>query len=192
MMDEQQQDTEFTLGAGKLLGLFFMLVILCGVFFSLGYTLGKGSQKYDGSLVPGDKASAATSAGADAKSNGAVRPLTKDDKPETDMSFYKAVEQKDADTKLQKPDPGDAKQDAPELKASPGGAFVVQVAAVSKKEDAEALQQALMKKQYPVVVTPGGSDKLFHVQIGPFADMKDAETMKGRLAADGYNAIVKR
>jgi cell division septation protein DedD len=191
MMDEQQ-DTEFTLGAGKLLGLFFMLVILCGVFFSLGYTLGKGSQKYEGSLVPGDKGSAA-SASTDTKSNGAVRPLTKDDKPETDMSFYKAVEQKDADTKLEKPATADAtKQDAPELKASPGGAFVVQVAAVSKKEDAEALQQALMKKQYPVVVTPGGLDKLFHVQIGPFADMKDAETMKGRLAADGYNAIVKR
>ncbi|MGE5113077.1 MAG: SPOR domain-containing protein [Acidobacteriaceae bacterium] len=191
MMDEQQQDTEFTLGTGKLLGLFFMLVILCGVFFSLGYSLGKGSQKYEGSLVPGEKGSASTS--TDAKSTGSVRPLTKDDKPETDMSFYKAVEQKDADTKLEKPAAGDdSKQDAPELKASPGGAFVVQVAAVSKKEDAEALQQALMKKQYPVVVTPGGSDKLFHVQIGPFADMKDAETMKGRLAADGYNAIVKR
>lgn len=192
MMDEQQQDTEFTLGTGKLLGLFFMLVILCGVFFSLGYTLGKGSQKYEGSLIPGDKGSAA-SASTDTKSNGSVRPLTKDDKPETDMSFYKAVEQKDADTKLEKPAAADEmKQDAPELKASPGGAFVVQVAAVSKKEDAEALQQALMKKQYPVVVTPGGTDKLFHVQIGPFADMKDAETMKGRLAADGYNAIVKR
>ncbi|HEU5404394.1 MAG TPA: SPOR domain-containing protein [Terriglobales bacterium] len=194
MLDEQQQDTEFTLGAGKLLGLFFLLVILCGVFFALGYTVGRGSQKTEGSLIGGDKASAATQAPASA-SNGSVRPLTSEDKPQTDMSFYKAVEQKDADSKLEKAQPAstdDSKQNAPELQASPGGAYVVQVAAVTKKEDAEALQQALIKKQYPVVITPGGSDKLFHVQIGPFAELKDAETMKGRLANDGYNAIVKR
>jgi cell division septation protein DedD len=109
------------------------------------------------------------------------------------MTFYKAVEQKDPNAKLEKAEPeSDSNQSQPELKATPGGAFVVQVAAVSKKEDAEALQQALQRKQYPVVVTPGAGDKLFHVQIGPFAELKDAETMKGRLASDGYNAIVKK
>jgi DedD protein len=191
MLDEQQQDTEFTLGAGKLLGLFFLLVILCGVFFGLGYTVGRGSQKTEGSLVGAEKTSATQTPASAA--NGSVRPLNSEDKPQTDMSFYKAVEQKDADTKLQKPDStADTKQNAPELQASAGGSYVVQVAAVSKKEDAEALQQALIKKQYPVVVTPGGSDKLFHVQIGPFAELKDAESMKGRLAGDGYNAIVKK
>lgn len=195
MLDEQQQDTEFTLGAGKLLGLFFLLVILCGVFFGLGYTVGHSSQKTEGSLIAAEKASPASPAPV-AAANGSVRPLTSADKPQTDMSFYKAVEQKDADSKLETPPAAaptdDSKQSAPELQASPGGAYVVQVAAVTKKEDAEALQQALIKKQYPVVVTPGGGDKLFHVQIGPFAELKDAETMKGRLANDGYNAIVKK
>ena len=33
---------------------------------------------------------------------------------------------------------------------------------------------------------------LFHVQIGPFASKKDADTMRTRLQGDGYNnAIVK-
>ena len=191
MLDEQQQDTEFTLGAGKLLGLFFLLVILCGVFFGLGYTVGRGSQKTEGSLVGAEKGTATQTPASAA--NGSVRPLNNEDKPQTDMSFYKAVEQKDADTNLQKPDPkADSQQNVPELQASAGGSYVVQVAAVSKKEDAEALQQALIKKQYPVVVTPGGNDKLFHVQIGPFAELRDAESMKGRLANDGYNAIVKK
>ena len=36
-------DTEITLGAGKLLGLFFLLAAICGVFFSIGYSLGKSS-----------------------------------------------------------------------------------------------------------------------------------------------------
>ena len=35
------QDTEITLGTAKLLGLFFGLVIVCAVFFALGYTLGR-------------------------------------------------------------------------------------------------------------------------------------------------------
>src|ERR1700756_4221498 len=37
------EDTEITLGAGKLLGLFFLLAAICGVFFAIGYSLGKSS-----------------------------------------------------------------------------------------------------------------------------------------------------
>ncbi len=36
-------DTEITLGMGKLLGLFFLLAAICGVFFSIGYSLGKST-----------------------------------------------------------------------------------------------------------------------------------------------------
>ena len=36
------------------------------------------------------------------------------------------------------------------------------------------------------------TDKLFHVQVGPFSDIKDAESMRTRLTGDGYNPIVKR
>jgi cell division septation protein DedD len=69
----------------------------------------------------------------------------------------------------------------------------VQVAAVTKEEDAQALVAALRKKNYPVFVSPNASaDSLYHVQVGPFAEMKDAEAMKSKLAGDGYNAIVKR
>ena len=38
------QDTEITLGTAKLLGLFFGLVVICAVFFALGYTLGRKSE----------------------------------------------------------------------------------------------------------------------------------------------------
>ena len=36
------------------------------------------------------------------------------------------------------------------------------------------------------------TDKLFHVQVGPFGDIKDAEAMKSKLLGDGYNPILKR
>src|SRR5436305_1296327 len=60
-------------------------------------------------------------------------------------------------------------------------------------EDAEILVAALRKKQYPVLMVsnvPG--DSLFHVQVGPFTDPKEAESMRTRLANDGYNAILKK
>jgi len=59
-------------------------------------------------------------------------------------------------------------------------------------EDADALVKALRKKHYPVFVPSDAPDKLFHVQVGPFTDPKEAEAMKARLEADGYKPIVKK
>jgi cell division septation protein DedD len=74
-----------------------------------------------------------------------------------------------------------------------GGTIAVQVAAVTKEEDADALVSALRGKNYPVfVVSNVPGDKLFHVQVGPFAELKDAETVRARLSSDGYNPIIKK
>ena len=35
----KNEDTEITLGTGKMLGLFFGLVILCAVFFGMGFSM---------------------------------------------------------------------------------------------------------------------------------------------------------
>src|SRR5579884_519285 len=43
MSEKEVKDTEFTLTTGKILLLFFGLVVLCGIFFGLGYSLGKNS-----------------------------------------------------------------------------------------------------------------------------------------------------
>jgi cell division septation protein DedD len=71
------------------------------------------------------------------------------------------------------------------------GSAVVQVAAVSHQEDADVLMNALKKHGYNVAIRQEPQDKLLHVQVGPFANKKDAEAMRQRLLADGYNAIVK-
>jgi len=70
--------------------------------------------------------------------------------------------------------------------------YYVQVAAVSKQEDAEALVDALKKKQYAAFAGNAPTDKLFHIQVGPFPDIKDAETIRAKLVSDGYNPILKK
>lgn len=71
------------------------------------------------------------------------------------------------------------------------GTFVVQIAAVSHQEDAGLLVGALQRKGYTVAARSEPQDKLIHIQVGPFSTRKDADAMRQRLLADGYNAIVK-
>src|SRR6185369_16178784 len=105
-MSDQQQDTELTLGVGKLLGLFFLLVVLCAVFFSLGYSLGKGSQKTEGSLIGNnDKTLPAT----ETKSSGPLKQI--------DADNNKATEAKDT-SEPKKESEEQAKAPEPELHTS--------------------------------------------------------------------------
>jgi cell division septation protein DedD len=84
------------------------------------------------------------------------------------------------------------KAPSPEMTHSNSG-YVVQVAAVSKQEDAQALADVLRKKNYAVLIsTNPPNDKLYHVQVGPFPDIAEAETMRTRLLGEGYNPILKK
>ena len=74
---------------------------------------------------------------------------------------------------------------------APAGSYMVQVAAVSHKEDAELLLGALRARGYTVSARPSAADNFIHVQVGPFSDKKEAETMRQRLLSDGYNAMLK-
>ena len=42
---DETEEREITLGVGKLVGLFFLLVILCAVCFAVGYGFGRNSAK---------------------------------------------------------------------------------------------------------------------------------------------------
>jgi DedD protein len=202
------QDQEITLGTGRLLALFFGLVIICALFFSLGFSLGRKS-------VPEPVAAAMTTAPA-IPTNGGVKPspTRANDAPKPDcatpgacaeaapksssdeLTFYKAVEQNEPKAKLEPaadpPVTGKIAEATPEMPGRLGSGYIVQVAAVTKQDDADALVNALRKKSYPVISTSSLNDKLYHVQVGPFADLKEAETTRAKLISDGYNPILKK
>lgn len=196
------QDTEITLGTGKMLALFFGLVMLCAVFFGFGFSLGKNSTR------PSLMADASVSTPAPGIRPAASKSSTPANSQGDGLTFYKAVEQKDPAPALnESPSKSaqaaeapadDAKQSRaaapdPMLTATAANGYFVQVAAVSKQDDAQALVEALKKKQYSAFsANNGGADKLYHVQIGPFNDIKDAELTRGKLISDGYNPILKK
>jgi DedD protein len=191
MATTTSQDTEITLGTGKMLGLFFGLVALCAVFFGMGFSLGRSSVRIASPDLP-----AATPA-----TNPSLRPSavkTTSATPPADMTFYKAVESKDGNSPTAKDTAETAAATAPVAAAADPAAppslnsYFLQVAAVTKAEDAEALVDALKKKQYPAFSTNAPTDKLIHVQVGPYPDIKDAELARGKLVGDGYNPILKK
>jgi cell division septation protein DedD len=69
-------------------------------------------------------------------------------------------------------------------------ALVVQIAALSREDDAEVLASALRKRGYIAAVRTDEDDSLFHVQVGPY-QRSVAMATRQRLIANGYNAIVK-
>jgi DedD protein len=193
------EDTEITLGTGKLLVLFFGLVGICALFFALGYSLGRKSGPTFMAASAAAPQSGPQTAASTGKSGAAAPPMT----------FYKSVEQKTAspeltpaaDAKTEPAAPSGATNAAQTAASTspdstttlPTAGYFVQVAAVTKQEDADALVDALKKKDYPAfVAAQPTADKFFRVQVGPFSDMKDAEAMRTRLIGDGYSPIVKK
>jgi DedD protein len=212
------EDTEITLGTGKLLVLFFVLVAICAGSFSLGYKLGSKSEPAVSAAVsltttPGvmKPASSATPAPVTAPKTVEQKSATSDPsapaadtKPVTpgDSSnpanagavAHSAANASAANSSAANPSGTASATNAPDPATTlPASAYFVQVAAVSKQDDADALVDALKKKNYPAFVAANAAtDKLFRIQVGPFPDIQDAEAMRTRLIGDGYNPIVKK
>ena len=60
-----------------------------------------------------------------------------------------------------------------------GKGFVVQVAAVRTRPDADAMARRLTAKGYPAFVTTSGAN--FRVRVGKYDDRRQAESIAGRL-----------
>jgi len=204
-------DREISLGTSTILAIFFALALLCAIFFAFGYSLGRRSAT---SAPAATEATSSLTSNAPKPSPGspsaASKPETADatapDEPDTERAPSAAIAKTVALTPVAsttepsaKPSakaaalttrPSPAPAIAPPAPATAGSALV-QVAAVSHPEDADVLLSALKKRGYSVSIRHEPQDKLLHVQIGPFASKKDAEAMRQKLLADGYNAIVK-
>jgi DedD protein len=202
-MPPATQDTEITIGTGRMLAIFFGFVLVCALFFAIGFSLGRrNTMAGAGISLSGAPTGSPATIVRPSAAKGDVSPPT----PQSgDFSFYKSVGEKNADAALTPP-PQDSKTPAATAtaetpKSATEGAtatpsasgYYVQVAAVKRQEDAEALVEALKKKQYPAFAANNASaDKFYHVQVGPYSELKEAEAMRARLIGDGYNPIVKK
>ena len=92
-MSNAQQDTEITLGTGRMLALFFGLVLVCAVFFAVGFSLGRkvGTAGAGSPLAQQAQTPATVVRPTAGKNNSLPAPSSEQ------FGFYKAVGQKNAD-----------------------------------------------------------------------------------------------
>ena len=202
-----QSQTDWVLESRQLLLVFFAIVALCGVFFSLGYIVGRNTlsattsaaQTSVAASAPGVKPSPMPPATylnrppreTEASSDPAIPPGT-------DLSFYQSAEEP-AEPATAVPEPSQTPATAPalpppevQIAPAPRPGMVVQVSALTRREDAESLVQLLKEKNLPVMVTSGAGDSLFHVVVGPFQDETEAQRVRALLEQDGFRPFIKR
>lgn len=203
--------TELTLGIGTVLGFGAGLFLLCVVCFAGGYAVGhRTASNQDAAIVvsdptspaaatksgpkPGPTRQAANASDSDTRSTTAT-PATLDsgsDAAASTLSASAAGINPQVRPALQS---STNAQSEPPLHVQPATSqvqgWMVQIAAVSRTEDADVLVGALKKHGYAVTAGRELGDNLIHVQTGPFSSRNDANSMRQKLLNDGYNAIVQ-
>jgi DedD protein len=184
-----RDDAELTLGPAVMVGIAIGLLSLCGLCIWLGYWLGSRGVHSAPVVVQPVAAPAAASPAANSTPKPAAAPKKTSQRQAAEASAS-------GDTQDRNSFGANSSSPAvkPALRAGETAselALMVQIAAVSQQEDADVLEAALRRRGYAVVVRRDPADSKFHVQVGPFTNRSDADTMRRKLVNDGYNASVE-
>ena len=216
MFEERDGEKEILLGNKQLLGIFFVLAILFGVFFTAGYMVGRAKGA-------GEKQSAQSTSAVEAKST-AVEPAgvnggeTHAVNPEGAEQAAVQESQKAVDparessgknsglvsgreplgsrSTLKKPKPETAEltrsqeeqEPAASLALPPGHNTYLQVAAMGRTE-AEAVARVLNKKGFHTHVAPKPGSAYYRVLVGPMQDAGDLNTTRDALKKKGFREV---
>src|SRR5215469_6851871 len=211
---------ERVLEGRHVIGLFLAVILLSGLFFTLGYVMG---------LHQSEAQASADDSPAKPELRSAQKPETVSKHPQkttpggsstdagtpnsSEWEFYHAGE-KNKNEDLLKPGPtvpaakpkrDSVKAPAPRsanpggLKASkdssvpaaPANGYSLQVAAMNREADALDLAKVLQKKKFPAYVLSPHGDKYYRVQVGPYADLQATDAARKGLEAAGFKAFVK-
>ncbi len=69
--------------------------------------------------------------------------------------------------------------------------FVLQVGAMAHEENADALAEALRRRNLQAFVFKRGTDRFYIVAVGPFSDADSTVTVKKELEKQGFQAILR-
>jgi cell division septation protein DedD len=210
---------ERVLEGRHVIGLFMAVILLSGLFFTLGYVMGRNQDEAQARGVDLREkpelptfSKPETAAKRANKSVPAETPTDTGAPPSSEWEFYHAGENKQSEDRLKpaapapaparKSEPAVVKTAAPARTASgssknsnaplvSGGGYTLQVAAMTKEADALDLARQLQKKRFPAFVVSPRADKYYRVEVGPYADQKAADAARKGLEGAGFKAFAK-
>ncbi|HUL32785.1 MAG TPA: SPOR domain-containing protein [Candidatus Eisenbacteria bacterium] len=216
---------ERVLESKHVIGLFLLMLVFSGVFFSLGYVMGRN--QYDGQVGAASNGIAGRidpglSARPEAVPKKSAAPPTESEfnDPATSTStngtpwkFEESSKPMNSEPHLMPVPKANVAPPASHTVAAksavpasslprtagnrsgsaapliPNGAYLLQVAALAKQDDALALAGSLQKRHFSAFVQTPLKDKFYRVQVGPFRDQKSAEGAKKGLESAGFKAF---
>jgi cell division septation protein DedD len=189
-MTQTGEDKELVLGNKQLISLFFVVVALCGVFFAMGYMIGRNSGRT--TLAADGSGSAAGTLAASPGNSQRQQPEppretaastpdpatpTISDKPDATSFDTKPARDTAA------PQPYDSKAvSTPEV-----GASYLQVTALPRA-DADGVVKTLRDQSFPTILATSSKDGLFRVLVGPYHQTSELADAKSRLKTIGFGS----
>lgn len=159
------------------LGTALAVIVLCSMFVGLGYYLPnialrhtKGAQKMHPAatstgLEPAIAVKKKNAASIDAAS---AAPLSEASAPASKLNST-----------------------GPTAAARQAG-FVLQLAAMTHRENADALTEALHRKNFPAFVLARDGDPFYRVDVGPYPDAAHARSVEGELKTGGFHTVLEK
>jgi cell division protein FtsN len=200
---------ELILGNRQLISVFLIVVVLLGVFFSMGYIVGRNSAAPTADAHNGGKTVAVESPSAESQP-APSNPATPADEPPASQPETKPAASQPTTTHAEQPAPtplkpapvtaakskpaavGPASSGLASVTGQPAPGQYWQVVATARP-DAEIISEALTKKGFHTLVTPAPRDGVFRVLVGPFQDGATQAQARSNLEAAGFkNPIIKR
>jgi hypothetical protein len=199
-----------------LVGFFLGVVLLCGVFFTLGYTIGRNDYSPTAAVHAAATESPVTRPEPAPKNS--AKPADAANPPAPAPSEWDFYTKKDQTHLEPATKPSAPAVSAPAVSGTGGSStavaeksaplkmpvhyqppkmvkssIVVQVTATRSQSDAMALADELQQKKFPSFVMAPTTDAFYRVQVGPYSSEADAEAAKHALDREGFKqAIIKR
>ena len=214
-MSKTEGEYELVLGNRQLLSAFFIIVILFGVFFTMGYVVGRNSapaaaasptptpvaasQRPDAASPPPVQSSTPTpTASAPPESGQETKPAKSsavETKPAAPPAGRQAPPKIETRVEVSPAPPRESARPASAsgaIAVTPGpGNMYLQVAAAAQPQ-AGVVVDTLKQKGFPALLAQGPNATLFRVMVGPFSDSSALGKAKSDLENAGFHPLVRK
>ena len=189
-MTRTENEQELVLGNKQLLSAFFVVVALLGVFFTMGYVVGRNSASAPIARDTVKTAPPATETDAPGPVAQTPDPVTP---PAPEPVRPQIEEGKTAETKPARTPPPAPVEETPAAPAAttPSGLQYLQVMAV-KRPVADNIVKVLKERGFPALLGESSKPELFRVLVGPYSDTPSLAAAKTKLKAAGFDSVVSK
>ena len=204
-MTQTEGEHELVLGNKQLLSAFFVVVILLGVFFTMGYFVGKntatsgfnaGQMTASGGVRPDAAGKAVDTASQAGSATPAPDSTTAAPEPNLPASTPSAAppvpETKPRPAPREEaPEPARPETSSEKLAQPTSEQKYLQVSAI-RRPDADNMVKVLRERGFPALLGESSKQGLYRVLVGPFKTTSELGHSKAELKAKGFDSIVAK